>query len=361
MSLTAYYTDAAFGTLQQMDVVSGVSTFLENAPPDFNGVPDSIILDLTGTILYYTVFDNFATNIGTVRSYGLSSGIDAVVSNGGGTFSVELVDLLLDPSGTTLLLSDRANNRIVRVTIAGGAISTLLALNTPNGLAYDASHTNLYALRSDASPGLYKINPSTGAILTFASLAHAYDGLCFDSLTGLLWGASSNFLSAFNPSDCSLNRTSAATSGVIDGVASIGDGNIYAADGAFIRVYHIGSDTWTRAIAVSGSADDLCLAGTAAATPPNLMFDQFGGTVDTTTGNYMIGRPDGPIRTHQRPGSRARHPHRSEGLAAHRGRLRARRGRLAAAAGPAHLVRGGDRAVADRRAVHLFAALNGAL
>jgi hypothetical protein len=73
---------------------------------------------------------------GSVRSFNTNN-TDTLIHSG---YSSQTVDLALDPSGLTVLVADRGNNSLDRVTLANGNNAVLnSALGNLNGIAYDGS------------------------------------------------------------------------------------------------------------------------------------------------------------------------------------------------------------------------------
>jgi len=238
-----YWTNFFPNQIMQTNVTASTTTVVDNTGG--TGNPDSLIFDPAGNIVYtkYGVYDSTP---GQLRMYNPNTNTDSLIMGG---FSPELVDVTLEPGGTTVLVSDRGNNQIDRVTLANGTVQVLKNVSYPNGLAYDASG-RLFAA---TGVGLMQIDPVTGATIAVNANATGIDGLTWDSSSGQLWAADS-CLANFDVT--TLNEIGCRGSGG-DGVEGDGNGNILTAvynNG--IESYNIATDTQTLLASAAG-IDDL--------------------------------------------------------------------------------------------------------
>ena len=216
--------------------------------------PDSMIFLNSNTALYTNYFGGQleSLNLTTKVSTPLVSGLNRPV------------DLVLDPGGNTLLVTEQAGFKIDRVNLSTN-ILTLFA-NTgfgsyPGGLAYIGA--NLYAITNSASGTISQLNPTTGAVIKSASGLGGLDGLTYDSFTGLLYATdeTGNRVLAINPSTLS---ASVLVRGIPtpDGIASDGHGNLFiAALNRNLDQYNLVTNTLTVGAGVPGIDDPAPLSG----------------------------------------------------------------------------------------------------
>jgi hypothetical protein len=227
-----YWSNREGDQLEQTDVTTGTTTVIEN-PTKGTGDPDSLIFDTKGNIIYSltnTIWYGYP--YAQLRSFNPKTLVDSVITPLTGQFSTDLRDLALDPSGTSVLVSDLQNMQVIRVNLSTGARTVLRQLSTfPNGLAYDNSG-HLFVAAYDQ---ILQLDPTTGAILNSSphlGYPNYLDGLTYDRGTNTLYAADNNHLQAFNPT--TLASTAVAGSYIygatFDGVQSDGLGHIIIAD-----------------------------------------------------------------------------------------------------------------------------------
>jgi hypothetical protein len=184
---------------------------------------DSLVFEPNGDLLYSTLTD------GTVHQVNLSTQVDTVIATG----FTDAADIMLDPSGTTFLLSDRSGDKVDRVTISNGNVATFLNPATSvQGLVYDGSR--LFAV---VGKKIEELNPSTGAVLHSSPTLNAPDGLTFDATTGFLYAADNqSCVYRLNPNALSTASTTCfatipnpSTTGtnILDGITSDGAGDLF--------------------------------------------------------------------------------------------------------------------------------------
>jgi streptogramin lyase len=250
---TIYYTNFSGRQIRSLDTVTKATTLVDSVPVAAGGNPDSLIFDSTGRIVY-TIYNG---SPGEVRIFDPIANTDTLLATG---FSSQLVDVTLEPSLNTILVSDRGNNSIDRVNLTTGTVTLLGsagAFGTVDGLTYDASG-NLYAA---VNTNIVKINPITGAVITTgASTGVFLDGLTYDSVSNKLWAATGSCIYNFDlvtlaPSAC------IATPGFggNDGIESDGAGHLFiaASSSALVAQYTISSGTFLAVSNNLGSLDDI--------------------------------------------------------------------------------------------------------
>jgi sugar lactone lactonase YvrE len=171
-------------------------------------------------------------------------------------------DLVLDPSGTTLLVSDTGNKKIDRVTLANTptVVNTVTEPSFPIGMAYDgAGH-----LFASIGGQVYQINPYTGAILKTGPALNA-DGLTYDAGTSKLYATddagANGFLYSLDPATLRATQLVNSLISNPDRITSDGGGNPYIAErGDFhIDQYNLNSQQLTQQAFLS-TVDDLAPA-----------------------------------------------------------------------------------------------------
>jgi PEP-CTERM motif len=267
--LLVYWTQFSGQTLLQADITTHTNTVLEHTPAAA-GYPDSLIFDTQGNIVYseYGVYTGTA---GQVRSFTPSVPSDSLVHGG---FSAETTDLALDPSGTTVLVSNRGAGELDRVTLVGGATTVLKSGFTGdglNGIAYDTAG-HLFVV-DNATRHVLQLDPTTGATLKTISVGGIgyLDGMTFDSVTGNLFVANGGCMEEINPVAGTDLGCKGSFSG-IDGLESDGMGNIIVADvgAGQIGNYAIATNLSTDLIAAPGLDDIAPVAGLGAPPPPSV-------------------------------------------------------------------------------------------
>ena len=229
-AIDLYATSIAGSQIDKVDTVTNsVSTYLSTP-----SAADSIIFDNSQRVIYTAI------NSGEVRRYDPAGPSDTALT-GGLSFPA---DMVLEPGGNTMLVSEFGGGRIDRVDLTTNAVTTLLTPGgTPEGLAYDGARlfANLGS-RSGGPTGKYvaEINPANGNILATSPGLDSLDGLTFDPYSGRLFASSlfGNVVLSINPNNLNDVQTVTDAFGkpltvpAPDGITTDGVGNIYVASSA---------------------------------------------------------------------------------------------------------------------------------
>ena len=229
------------GTLVRIDTVSGSVTPILTT----GASPDSIVFDSSGRIVY-TLF-----GANQVRRFDPSNSTDVLLS---GSFSGPL-DLVLEPGGATVLVSNNTTPRIDRLNLTTGVVTPFFAAGGGAGLAYDASGRLFANL-----PGrVAELNPVTGTVLQFTPGVLVFDGLTFDPVTGNLFATDGSGGHVFRldrnnlAAGAQLVATLIASGGFADGIAANGAGQL------FVAVRNVGNESLSglfQVNAVTGAPEE---------------------------------------------------------------------------------------------------------
>jgi hypothetical protein len=210
---------------------------------------DSLVLNnsTNPTDIYY---DDF--NKGTINHYNIPTNTNSVLGTVTGGSGAGPADIAVDPSGTSILVSEFNTGRIDRVTIPGGVSTQVVApgvpvlnsVNGPEGLAFvpSVSTTSFFAdvgpRGTPSSPGtkdIVEYNSSGAVVTTFTNGGAGYqnlDAMVYDPGSGLLWATSH-----FGKGIYSINPTTGATTfypvtgfPLLDGAGSV-SGSVDSLDG----------------------------------------------------------------------------------------------------------------------------------
>ncbi len=225
-----YAAAGSLNTVYSYDTTTNAVTPLFQTP---NGPPDDLIAAGPGRILYLdqgtTVPEGTpAPPTGQLRLHDFTTGTDTVIAGG----FQRPADLVLDPSGQSVLLTESSGGKIDRVNLATGAVTILNAnAGGPNGLAYDGGllFANIGSrFAGPAGSSVARIDPLTGMVLATTTGLNSVDGLTYDSYSGRLFTASalSNTLYSINPNNLN-DVVSILLPTAADGVVSDGAGNLY--------------------------------------------------------------------------------------------------------------------------------------
>lgn len=152
--------------------------------------PDSLVQDPQGRLIYSEPLAN------QIRRFDPASNTDVLLSDS--TNGVNFPqDMILEPSGNSLLVANFSGNKITRVNLAGpfpnGTVFT--TISTPEGMVFDTGgRLFVNAGFGTAGAGIYQLDPVTGAILKQNigfDPANQPDGLTFDPSTNRLFATSS--------------------------------------------------------------------------------------------------------------------------------------------------------------------------
>ena len=237
VAIDLYATSIGGSQIDKVDTVTNSVSLYLNTP----SAADSIIFDSTQRVIYTALY------LGEVRRYDPTVPSDTVIAGG---FSTP-ADMVLEPGGNSMLVSDYGSGNIDRVNLTNNTVSTLLTGGiNPEGLAYDG--TRLFAnlgSRYGGPTGKYvaEINPVSGAILATSPGLDSLDGLTFDPYSGRLFASSlfSNQILSINPNNLNDVQVVSNAFGMPltipgpDGITTDGVGNIYVASSSSLGDSHI--------------------------------------------------------------------------------------------------------------------------
>ncbi len=274
---TLYATaNDGYSEIDQVDTVTNsVTTYLNTIAP-----PDSVMFDSSGDVIYSTV----TVGNGQVVKYNPITMVSTTLASG----LTNSADVVLEPGGNSMLVSDYGNGSIERINLNTFMVTTLATgLGNPEGLAYVGN--KLFANIGNRYGGptgkeVVQLNPITGAILATSPGLNSLDGLTYDSYSGLLYASSlfGNFVYSIDPNN--LNNVQIATGTVPgpDGIASDGLGNIFIASSdsigdSHVYQFNLTNNTMTQRALVNG-LDDLAPAsgGGSIPEPSSLALLSFG-------------------------------------------------------------------------------------
>lgn len=222
------------GEIYQVDTVANtVAPYLNTQYPT-----DSVMFDSAQNVIY--------TRIGTgeVRLYDPNSATDSLIANG---FSGP-ADIVLEPGGNSMLVSEFYGGRIDRINLTTHAVSTLLSPvgSGPEGLAYDGTRlfANLGVRSTGAQKYVAEIDPVTGAILAQSPLLSSLDGLTYDPYSHHLFASSlyGNTVYELDPNNLSIVQDLSLKLGNIpgpDGITTDSIGDIFVASSASLGDSHV--------------------------------------------------------------------------------------------------------------------------
>jgi DNA-binding beta-propeller fold protein YncE len=243
---------------QQLDLVNFTTGMVTNLL-NIGGRPDALVVNAKGQILY-TV-----TSLGTLEMFDPLTSQHTVLANFG---KAAPRDLLIEPSGDTVLVSLYGSGKLARYNVNTGAVTVFPAKrigSTMDGLVYDPAG-NLFAVVSRNL--LCQLDPSTGTILQTVTLephnkTNGGDGIVYDPFTKNLWithdGTLGNGLI-----EVPLTPTNPPRLGtpiwlqtgnirVPDGIISDSTGNLYIGEGLqFLTQYNIASNVIVKRVKVKG-------------------------------------------------------------------------------------------------------------
>ncbi len=203
---------------------------------------DSLVFDSTGRIIYTDLYS------GEVRRYDPNFNSDSLLAGG-----LNLpVDMVLEPGGNSLLVSEFNGGKIDRINLNTLSLSTLLSPGgEPEGLAYDSAG-RLFANLGNRNGGsgakyIAQIDPTTGAILFQSAGLDSADGLTYDPFTGKLYATSlyGGFIYSLDPN----NLAQVSTFGNFsfpDGITTDSKGHLYIASRGDSHIYDYNLITKTQ-------------------------------------------------------------------------------------------------------------------
>lgn len=229
-----FATSFAGNAIVQVDTSTNSVTLLENTP----GNADSLVFDPSGRIIYDDLENGF------VRLFDPNLHTDTPIVGG----LVQPADVVLEPGGNTILVSEFGGAKIDRVDLTTHAVSVLAgaAVTGPNpeGLAYDnvgRLFANLGTRDAGADKFVAQLDPVTGAIIHQSINLSGLDGLTYDPFTNKLYATSFTTGAVYSLDPTTLAVTLVLPAGSIPGpdgivtdnlgnllIASNGDGHIYS-------------------------------------------------------------------------------------------------------------------------------------
>ena len=229
---TLYASTGSLNAIDSVNTTTGVVTTLFKTS---NPNPDDLITVGPGQILYLDQGTTLpegqlAPPTGQLRMHNFNTHTDTVIAGG----FRRPADLVLDPGGRSVVLTESDRGTVDRVNLKTGVVSVLVNPGGgPNGVAYNNSG-QLFAilgsrLLGPAASYVAQLNPTTGSILHTTFGLNSMDGLTFDPVSGRLFAASalSPTLYSINPSHLEAGATTIALPSTADGVISDGHGNLF--------------------------------------------------------------------------------------------------------------------------------------
>ncbi len=279
-----------------VNITTGINTLVTNIPPG-HGRADSLIFDASGNILY-GLLDN-----GELGSFNPTTHTNTILVTGLGSPA----DLTLEPSKTSVLISDYSHGKILRYVLGAPSFTVLAnfnpTFNRVDGLTYDNSPTpKLFAVLGQNT--VAQISPIDGHIINqLTGLTGTLDGITFDPVTGDLW-VSRNVSGGLwrIPTNLSGSTLWATTIPHPDGLESDGVGNIFAASsGTNVYQYNIAGNVVTQKNAVPHLDDVAPLVGLGGPTPGYLEICKESNPDHPVTGTFTFtatnfGFNSGPIQ-----------------------------------------------------------------
>ncbi len=270
---TIYATSISTGIIYSDDTVTHVVTPVFHTGNEL----DSLFFDPSGRIVYDQL------TAGKVFAYDPATSTNVLLYSQSGT---QPIDMALEPSQTSFLVSDANHNQLDRISLAGGLINRLDVQYTPghsgrpDGIIYGPSgqlFVNVSTGFTNAPTHVEQIDPTTGAILHTGTITGIFlDGITYDSYTGMLWASDYNHgrIVEINPNNLSDFTVFTPTGAGIanfgpDGIVSDGLGNLFIASRAnnSIIEYNIATNSATVVGTVNGLDDLAPASGLGAQTP----------------------------------------------------------------------------------------------
>lgn len=172
------------------------------------------------------------------------------------------VDLVMEPGCKSILVSDIGVNKILRISLTTGAVTTLYGGDQIRGMTYD-NLGNLY-VNDDTQSAILQIDPTTGMVLNQTSSANpltTLEDIAFDTFTGELFASSTTGQLVYEVTAnlLSINQIAFTQEPFLHGIVSDGAGHVYVvgSDGTTgeILQYTINSGVQTVLNKVTGLED----------------------------------------------------------------------------------------------------------
>jgi len=261
--------ETLFATSINTGDIYSVDTVTQTVTPVFNtgAQLDSLFFDPNGRIVYSQL------NNSAVKAYNPNTSSNVTLATG----LTAPIDMVLEPSLTSFLVSD-STSHLVRISLSGsGVINSLNVGKRPDGVVYDPSG-NLFVNLSSGFPNnnstVAQINPTTGAVLRQTANTGVFlDGLTFDTFTGKLFASDYNNgrIVQIDPTTLAFTFLTPTGSPLSqpDGITSDGNGKLFIAsrNNADVIQYDIGTNADTIVGKISG-LDDLAPASGLGAKSP---------------------------------------------------------------------------------------------
>jgi DNA-binding beta-propeller fold protein YncE len=254
---TIYATSINTNTIYSVDTVTHAVTTVFTAPSAL----DSLIFDPTGRIIYSEL------NSGTVAAFNPNTHTNVNLATG----LASPIDLALEPTLTSVLVSDASSNQLSRVSLAGGLLTNLSLGGRPDGVIYDGTgrlFVNVSSGFQSNNSQVERLDPTTGAVIQSSGNTGLFlDGLTYDSFTGMLFATDYNNgrIVSIDPNTLHFTILTPTGAGIPgngpDGITSDGAGNLFLAsrNNGEVVEYNIASNLATNIAPING-LDDLAPA-----------------------------------------------------------------------------------------------------
>ncbi len=259
-----YATSITTGSIYSVDAASHAVT------PVFNtgAALDSLFFDDQGRIIYDQLYS------GRVLAYNPHNHLNVVLATG----LSSPIDMALEPSLASFLVSDSTSNSLSRVSLSGGVLGGPLPLSgRPDGIIYDANHhlfVNVSSGFQNNNSRVEEIDPTNGHVIASSANTRVFlDGLTYDSFTDMLFASDYNNgrIVEMNPNTLTFTvlTPQGASLSDPDGITSDGQGHLYIASRANSHViqYNIASNTSSVIGTINGLDDLAPVSGLGAPVP----------------------------------------------------------------------------------------------
>jgi hypothetical protein len=228
-----YWSDGNTGQVMKSDLTAHTTVGIDH---QISG-PYSLIFDRNGNIIYTAGVGR----AGSLRMFDPLTGTDTLVVDFAHLQVQQPIDLTLDPSGNSVVISMFSPASVVRVDLTTRTLTLLT--QQPRGTSYEGitydDVARLFVLECSVGShgnggGIVRIDPATGNVLAHSPTFVCPWGLTYDPVTSLLWtygGPVPTCLQAFSPETLQMQGqcvaiTSIAPNGVPEDIKSDGEGNL---------------------------------------------------------------------------------------------------------------------------------------